>query len=97
MDRKIAVEIRALERLVLRVVAQSRTLASMTQVEPGLLEELTRVANALLYTIQTLKSRLGLPSSPGKEVTGGGSSLDLQMMTPADDAPQKADENKTSN
>ena len=81
MNEKVKTEIYSLEKSVLRVVDQSRVVASMMEVEPELLEELRQIAIALHYTMQTLRLKLDLPNVVRTSVSPMESSSDLRITT----------------
>lgn len=86
-NEKLKSEIYSLETAVLKVVEQCKKVASMTDIEPDLLEELQQIAIALHYTMQTLRAKADLPNVsvtrdvPGVEVGGGGLLEQLAPMS----------------
>ena len=81
INKKVKTEIYSLEQLILRIVDHSKIVASITEVEPDLLEELQQISIALHYIIQTLKLKLGLPNVAGTGVSTKESLSDLRMTT----------------
>ena len=80
-NEKLKSEIYSLETAVLKVVEQCKKVASMTDIEPDLLEELAQIAVALHYTMQTLRAKAELPNVSITRNVPAESSPDLRMTT----------------
>ena len=77
INEEVKAEIYSLEKSILRVVDQSRIVASMMEAEPEMLEELRQISIALHYTMQAIRFKLGLPNVARTSVSSIESPSDL--------------------
>jgi len=68
MENQVETEVYLLEQSVLAVLDQSKVVASVTDEEAELVEELRQIAVALHYATQTLRLRLALPNMRARNI-----------------------------
>ena len=91
IDPQIAKEINSFNELISTVITQSKTLKSLEQVEPELIEDLQQIVIGLHYTMQTLIRRLELSKTPSSDVPATGFSLSFRKNTRTDNPPIDTD------